>query len=415
MYNNRRVVITGLGTINPIGNNIKEYWDNLQKGKSGVRLAKNVDLSDYYVKIAGEIDLPDVSQYFRSKRDLKRLDRYIILGHVAGCQSIEDSGVEIQKAPERYGTLIGVGKAGLLSHWANIPRIYNDGMHSCPPYYIVSGIPNTGTAFLAKEWGLRGPSFTVSSACATSNHAIGLAVTLIKSGMADAMFVGGAEAIITRPAFAAFGNIMAISDRNDSPETASRPFDVDRNGFVISEGAGVLCIEELEHALKRDAHIYCEITGVGFSCDAYDMVAPHPEGRGASQSMEMALNSAQLNPEDIGLINCHGTSTPIGDKVESDAIIKSFGNYGTKVPAHSTKSMTGHMIGAAGAAEAIAAIMVYEKGVVHPSINIFNQDPEIRLNVVKEPMENKKINHILSNGFGFGGQNASIVLSRFRG
>jgi 3-oxoacyl-[acyl-carrier-protein] synthase II len=253
----------------------------------------------------------------------------------------------------------------------------------------------------------------VNSACSTGNYAIGIAVSLIKMGIADAMFTGGAEAAVNQPGLAAFDKIFALSNRNDSPETASRPFEKNRDGFVLGEGAGVLCLEELEHARKRGAHIYAEITGFGFSCDAHDLVAPDPEGRGSARAMQTALDSAGLNPGDIGLINCHATSTSLGDTAEGVAINKVFGSY--DVPAHSTKSMIGHLLGGASAVEAIADIMVLEEGVVHSTINLFEQDPQINLNVVHNTLEDGSINHIVSNSFGFGGQNAVVVLSRYTG
>jgi len=263
------------------------------------------------------------------------------------------------------------------------------------------------------EWNLQGPCFSVNSACATGNHALGVAASLIKMGMADAIFTGGAEAPIFPSGMAAFGNIMALSERNDSPETASRPFDKDRDGFVLSEGAGVLCLEELEHARRRGARIYAELSGYGFSSDAFDLVAPHPDSRGSAQAMTSALESAKLNVDQIDLINCHAASTLLGDLAESKAINSVFKDHAPGVPAHSTKSMTGHPLGAASAVEAIASILAIKEGVIHPTINQFEQDPRIMLNVVRNQPRDARVNHILSNGFGFGGENAAIALSRF--
>lgn len=392
-----------------------KFWGNLIKGRSGIRLAKSIDLSDFQIKIAGEIDLPDVTEYFKVKKMSRRLSRFIILGHVAGVQAIMDSGIDIERAPHRYGTLIGTGEAGLTTHYENIKTLISRGMQYVPPYYVSNVIPSTPSAYLAHEWNIQGPSFSVSSACATSNHAIGLGATLIKMGMVNAVFAGGSETQINRPAMAAFGKIMALSGRNDSPETASRPFDKDRDGFVMSEGAGVMCLEELEHANKRGAQIYGEVTGYGFSCDCYDLVAPHPEGRGAIAAIRTALEMARLNSNEIKLINCHATSTILGDVMECNVINKYFGEYGKKITVQSTKSMIGHLIGAAGAVEAIAAILALKKGIIHPTTNQFEQDPEINLNVVKETKEDHTVDHILSNAFGFGGQNASIVISKFTG
>jgi 3-oxoacyl-[acyl-carrier-protein] synthase II len=410
-----RVVITGLGTVNPIGNTVAEYWDNLAAGKSGVRLARNTDLSNFHVKIGAEVDLPDLSAYFPKKYMSKRLDRFIVFGHIAAVQALKDSELDTQVNPDRYGALIGTGDAGVGVQFNTISNVVKGGMETVSPFYVVGCIPNTASGYFAKEYNLQGPNFSVNSACATSNHAIGLAALMIKMGLADAIFTGGAEAVVNIMGFAGFGVIGALSERNDSPETASRPFDKSRDGFILGEGAGVLCLEELEHAKKRGAHIYGELTGFGFSCDAFDLVAPHPEGRGACAAMENALQSASLNKEQIDLINAHGTSTPLGDMSESRAINKVFGDQTGKVLVHSTKSMIGHLVGAGGGTEAIAVLMALEKGIVHPTINQFEQDPEIRLNIVRNRPLEKTIDHALSNSFGFGGQNATIVISRFKG
>lgn len=409
-----RVVITGLGTINPIGNTVAEYWENLIKGKSGVRRIRSFPINNYPMQIAGEIDLPDVTPYFKDRKMARRLDRYVVLSQIAATQAMRDSGLEVEKAPQRYGAVIGTGDGGVEARYTNTQRILQDGMQSTSPFFIL-GIPSTGSGFFALEWNLQGPSFSVNSACATSNHAFGVAAMLIKMGLADAVFTGGTEAPIFPSGVAAFGNIMALSERNDSPETASRPFDRDRDGFVLSEGAGVVCLEELEHAKRRGARVYAELTGFGFTCDAHDLVAPHPEARGAAQAIQNALDEAGLNPEQIDLVNCHATSTTLGDLAESVAINLALKEHGQKVPVHSTKSMTGHLLGAAGGVEALAAILAIEKGVVHPTINQFVPDPEIRLNVVRNQPLEAKVDHVVSNGFGFGGQNAALVLSRFKG
>ena len=407
-----RIVMTGIGTINPLGHDVNEFWESLIAGKSGVRLMRNVDVGDYPVRIAGEVDLPDVSPYFPVKKMAKRLDRYIILAHIAATQALRDSGLDVDAAPHRYGALIGTGDGGIEAHNINVEKIVTRGMQSTVPFFIINTIPNTGSGFFAQTWNLQGPSFSVNSACASSNHAFGTAAMMIKMGMADAMFVGGAEAAVNKSGISAFGNIYALSERNDSPQTASRPFDVDRDGFVLGEGAGIVCLEELEHAKKRGAHVYCELKGFGFSCDAHDLVAPHPEGRGAAQAMNICLDMAGINPEEIDLINAHATSTPIGDPTEYYAAKSVFGEYADRVPVHSTKSLTGHTLGAAGGVEAIAAILAIERGIVHPSLNVFNQDPVINFDIVKETKE-IKVRNVLSNGFGFGGQNAAVVLSRF--
>lgn len=408
-----RVVVTGLGTINPIGNTVLEYWEALKRGDSGVRRIQNVEIDNYNIQIAGEVNPPDATEYFKEKKMARRLDRYVVYGYIAGTQALRDSGLDIERRPDRYGTLIGTGDGGVDTNLANVERIVKTGMQTTSPFYIINSIPSTGSGFFAQTWNLQGPSFAVNSACATSNHAFGVASMMIKMGISDAVFAGGAEAPVNKSGLCAFGNIFALSERNDSPKTASRPFDKDRDGFVLGEGAGVLCLEELEHARQRGAKIYCELTGFGFSSDAHDLVAPHPDARGGAQAIRAALDSAGLKPEDIDLVNCHATSTPLGDTAEFKAVEQAFGSYAREVPVHSTKSMTGHLLGAAGGIEAIAAILAFEEGAIHETINQFEQDPEIGFNVVKNgPMETKA-DHILSNGFGFGGQNAAVVFSRF--
>lgn len=416
MNNERRIVITGIGTINPLGNTVREFWDNLKIGKSGIRKFKNIDLGDYEIEIGGEVDIPENHRdYFIAKKMIKRLDRYIVLTHIAAIQALRDSGLDIEPISTRVGALFGVGAGGIEAHVNNITRAERESLNAVSPFYLISCIPSTGTAFFCQEAGIRGPAFSVNSACASGNHSFGLASMFIKTGMADVMFAGGTEAAVNLAGISSFGNIQALSSRNDSPETASRPFDKGRDGFVMGEGSGILCLEELEHAKKRGAKIYGEITGYGFTSDAHDLVAPHPKADGAVRAINMALESAGLNHDQIGVINCHGTSTPLGDKIESIAINRAFGDLGSKIPAHSTKSMTGHMLGGTSAVEMIAEIMTLKENVIHLTANQFEDDPEINLNIVKETTENKNIDHILSNAFGFGGMNAVTILSRFKG
>jgi 3-oxoacyl-[acyl-carrier-protein] synthase II len=409
-----RVVITGLGTINPIGNSVREFWDNLRKGKSGVRRISTVDVADYHVKIAGEIDLPDVTPYGVTAKSLRRYDRYIILSQVAAWQAFHDAALDPQVSPGRYGVIIGTGDGGSTAHEVNAEKIHRGGLRSASPLYLVNCIPNTASGYVALLQGMQGVNFSISSACATGNHALGVAAQLIRMGMADAVLAGGTEACINKLGVASFGNIMALSERSDTPETASRPFDAGRDGFVLSEGSGVLCLEELEHARKRGARIYAELAGTGFSCDAHDLVAPHPEARGATMAMQTALADAGLSADRIDLLNAHATSTTIGDLSECRAIHNVFGDRATSIMVQATKSMTGHCIAGAGGIEAIAGIMAIAEGVVHPTINQFEPDPQIHLNIVVEPRE-AKVRHVLSNSFGFAGQNAAIVLSEFTG
>lgn len=410
-----RIVITGLGTINPIGNTVAEFWQNLLTGKSGVRLVRNPDIANFHVRIGGEVDLPDLAGYFKKQSMARRLDRYVVLCHIAASQAFRDSGINPELEPHRYGVLIGTGDAGVQTTYQTFNKIFKHGMEATSPFYVVGCIPNTGSAYFANEFNLQGPNFSINSACATSNHSIGMASLLIRMGFADVMFAGGAEAVVNVPGFAGFGVIRALSERNDSPETASRPFDKDRDGFVLSEGAGVICLEELEHAKKRGARIYGELTGVGFTCDAYDLVAPHPQGRGSCAVIEQCLANARIRKDQVGLINAHGTSTPLGDLAESNSIVKVFGELTHGILVHSTKSMTGHLIGAAGGVEAIAAILALERNVVHATTNQFTPDPDIKINVVRNTPLEVKVDHILSNSFGFGGQNAALLISRFNG
>jgi 3-oxoacyl-[acyl-carrier-protein] synthase II len=409
-----RVVITGIGTINPIGNTVEQFWDSLRHGRQGVRRIALMDVQEYHVKIAGEIDLPDVAEYGLTPKSLRRYDRYVLFGYIAATQALRDSGLDPSAAPHRYGAVIGSGDGGVAAHEANAQRIPRTGMRSVSPLYLINAIPNTASGYVAMMHNLQGVNFAISSACATGNHSIGIAAQLIRMGAADAILAGGAEAALNRLGLAAFGNIMALSERNDSPETASRPFDAERDGFVLSEGAGVLCLEELDHARKRGAHIYAEIKGAGFSCDAYDLVAPHPEARGGTLAMNAALADARLGADDIDLVNAHATSTPVGDLSEARAVHAVFGGRANKIMVHATKSMTGHCIAGSGAIEAIASILAIEESLVHPTINQFQRDEQIDLNVVKELRETP-IRNVLSNSFGFAGQNAALVLSKFSG
>lgn len=416
MSSHKRVVITGLGTINPLAGDVPAFWKALKAGRSAIREIRNVDLGDYHVRIGGEVDLPEnIRDYFKYPKMIRRLDRYILMGHIAGVQAFRDSGLNVEGIAGRCGAVLGTGAGGILAHQENIGRIHEGKMHEVSPFYLISAIPSTGTAFFVQDAGLKGPIFSVNSACATGNHAFGLSVMLIQCGMADVMFAGGSEAPVNAPGLSSFGNISALSTRCDEPERASRPFDADRDGFIMSEGAGVLCLEELEHAEARGAKIYGEISGFGFTSDAHDMVAPHPEAEGAVRAIHGALDMAGLGPEDINLVNAHGTSTPLGDRIESLALNTALGEHGGRVPVHSTKSMVGHLLGAAGAVEAIASLMVFEENLIHATANHERLDPDVHLNVVTKLTDGSGVNHILSNAFGFGGMNAVAVLSRYRG
>ncbi len=411
----KRVVITGLGTINPIANDVESYWEGLKAGRSGIRRIQHVNLDKYHIHIGGEVDFPDnLRSYFKQPKMIKRLDRNIIYAQVAGMQALRDSGITAEDMAFRCGVVIGTGSGGIRAHQINLDRVHDGNLYEVSPFYLISAIPSTATSYFAKEAGLKGPIFSINSACASGNHTFGVASMLIKAGMADIIFAGGTESAVNHPGIIAFGNISALSTRNDEPQKASRPFDVDRDGCVLGDGAGVLCLEELEHARSRGARIYGELTGYGFTSDASDLVAPHPEAEGSTRAIHSALEMAGLQTSDIGLINAHGTSTPIGDSLEALGIQKVFKERSSEIPVHSTKSMVGHLLGGASAVEAIAALMVFNENTVHATVNYDNPDPDINLNIVSENMDGSHIDHILSNAFGFGGMNACVVLSRYK-
>lgn len=407
----RTPLITGLGTINALGNNVAEFWSSLESGTSGVRRLRNIDVGDYPIAIGAEIDFPEPATVGLSKKELRRFDRYIMLAFVAAREAVADAGIADAPNKERIGVVIGTGEGGLGTHEKNIPLINEKGMQAAPPYYVVGCIPNTGAAFAAIKFGFKGPNFSVNSACASSNHAMGMAKFMLEGGLCDVCVVGGAEAVVTPVSIAAFGNIGALAPGwNDRPEQASRPFDRDRNGFVMGEGAGALILEAREHAEARGAKVYGALTGFGCSADAHDFVAPDPSSIGIQRAMTMAMEQAGVEPGDIGLINAHATATVAGDIAESRAVGALFGDHRPWV--QSTKSMTGHLIGAAGAVEAIAAILAFEKGIVHPTINCPNMDPEIDVRIAATATRDDGIRHVMSNGFGFGGQNATVIISR---
>ena len=410
-YGARTPVVTGIGTINALGNSVPEFWDNLIAGKAGFRRFQNIDVGDYAIQVGAEVDLPEPSSVGLAKKELRRFDRFIIHSFIAAREAIGDAGIGEAEDKERIGVLIATGDGGLGTHEKHIPAVYDRGMHTVPPYYVVSCIPNTGSAFVAIKFGFKGPNFSVSSACASSNHAMGMAKLMLEAGLCDTIVVGGAEAVATKVSIAAFGNIGALAPGwTENPSEASRPFDRDRNGFVMGEGAGALVLETRERAEARGAKMYAALTGFGCSADAYDFVAPDPSADGIKRSMQGAMEMAGVAPSDIGLVNAHATATVAGDIAESRAIAELFGAH--KPWVQSTKSMTGHIIGGTGAVEAVAALLAFEKNIVHPTINCPNMDPEIDVRITPVAAEDGSITHIVSNGFGFGGQNATVVLSR---
>ncbi len=405
----RKVVITGIGIVSPVGNSLKEFWDALLAGKSGISRITRFDTTNLTVKIAAEVKNFDPAKYF-TPRELRRMDRFTQYAMVAAIQAVEDSGIEF-KEPYRAGVIIGSGIGGIETWEAEHKKLL-ESPRRVSPLFIPMMIMNTASAMVAMRWGLRGPNFGVVSACATSNHSIGVAYHIIKHGDADVMLAGGTEAAVTPLSIAGFANMKALSTRNDEPEKASRPFDRDRDGFVVGEGAAVFVLEEYEHAKKRGAKIYCELAGYGANCDAYHLTAPEPSGEVAADVMLRALKDAGVSPDEVDYINAHGTSTPLNDKTETLAIKKAFGERAYKIPISSTKSMIGHLLGAAGACEAVATVMTIKENVIHPTINLENPDPECDLDYVpKEPRE-KEVKVAISNSFGFGGHNACLVFRK---
>lgn len=410
----RRVVITGLGTVNPLGLSVETFWKNLAQGKSGIVPLTHFDASTMGTRFGGQVPESDFLSSIKDQKMARRLDRAIVLATVAAQQAWKDSGLEDGKFDaEMAGCVIGTGMGGTTTFESETEVKKERGHKRVNPFLIPMTLCNTVSAYFAIEQGLKGPNFTVLSACASANHSMGDAYHIIKRGDADIMVTGGSEASMNEIIYAGFGNMKALSTRNDDPTTASRPFDKGRDGFVMAEGAAVLVFEDLEHAKARGARIYAEVAGFGQSCDAYHITAPCEDGEGGFRSMRNALKSAGLNPTDIDLVNAHGTSTPRGDAGETGAIKRCFGDHARKLMVHSTKSMIGHLLGAAGAVEAMADIQALTRGVIHPTINQFERDPECDLDYVPNEAREGKVNAVLSNSFGFGGHNATVILKRF--
>lgn len=411
----RRVVITGIGVVSPLGNDLQTFWANLIAGKSGIRRIEAFDTAEYDCKIGGEVVDYNAEQYFKVAKDARRTDRYVLLAMGASKMAWEQSGMgESGFDPDRVGAMVGSGIGGLAYLEQNHTNLITKSPKRVSPFTIPMMISNIGTGIVSMELGLCGPNMSIVTACATANNNIGEAWRIIKFGDADAFVAGGAEASILPMGLSGFGNMKALSTRNDEPERASRPFDVGRDGFVMGEGAGVVVIEELEHAKKRGANILCELVGYGVSADAHHLTAPHPEGTGASKCMNMALKHARLNPEQVDYVNAHGTSTGQGDICETLAIKKSFGDYAKDgLIVSSTKSMTGHLLGAAGGVELAACAMALQEGIVPPTINLEDQDPQCDLDYVPNTAREVPIKSAVSNSFGFGGHNASVVIKKF--
>lgn len=415
-WTERRVVITGLGVVTPLGNDLENFWQNLLNGQCGIDKITAFDTTVFDTKIAGEIRNFEAGAAFPSSKDARRADRYAQFGIYAGWLALKDSGADLTKLNgDEIGVIIGSGIGGLDTTTSQHKILLERGPGRLSPFMIPMLISNMASGLFSMYHNLRGPNFATCSACATANHAIGEAWHVIKMGEAQMMFAGGAEAAIVPIGIGGFCAMKAMSRRNDDPKTASRPFDVDRDGFVMGEGAGVLVLEELEHAQKRGAKIYCEIVGYGNTADAYHLTSPAPEGEGAARCMKMALRLGGLNTTDISYINAHGTSTPQGDICETQAIKTVFGDYAKKVAVSSTKGATGHMLGAAGAVEMSICALAIKNGIVPPTINIHNQDPQCDLDYVPGKAREMAVNAIINNSFGFGGHNASIAAKRFVG
>ncbi len=406
----RRVVVTGLGPVTPIGVGLGPFREALFGGKSGVRRITRFDPSALPVRIAAEVDL-DPGAYL-DRKELKRLDRFVQYALVAAELALRDSGLELSRLnPERVGTLVGTGIGGMET-WEAQARVFVErGPNRLSPFFIPMMIANMASAHIAMRYGFTGPSSTVVTACATGSDALGQAMRMIQGGEADVVLAGGTEASITPMAIGAFAVMRALSTRNEEPEKASRPFTRSRDGFVMGEGAGVLVLEEYEHARRRGARIYGELIGFGRSADAHHITEPHPEGLGAALAMERALKDAGVTPEQVGYINAHGTSTPIGDRAEVLAIKRVFGDHAKRLMVSSTKSMIGHLLGAAGGVEAIATLLALHEGLIPPTINLEDPDPELDLDFVPQTRE-ARVDYALSNSFAFGGHNAVLLFRR---
>jgi 3-oxoacyl-[acyl-carrier-protein] synthase II len=410
-----RVVVTGLGALTPIGNTTDEFWSGLVQGRCGIGPITKFDATGYPTQIAGEIRNFDPLKYVERK-EARRLDPYLQYAMACACMAVDDASLDTGAVDsERFGVLIGSGIGGITSLMDGEHTRLEKGFDRVSPFVIPMLIINMASGLVSMRFGAKGPNSSVVTACATGNHALGDAYRIIQRGEADVMIAGGAEAIIVPIAIAAFCAMKAMSTRNDEPERASRPFDAGRDGFVCSEGGGILTLESLEHAVRRGARIYAEIVGYGMSGDAHHMTAPDPEGDGAVRAMRAALRDAALTPAEVGYINAHGTSTQYNDKFETLAIKRVFGEYAARLAVSSTKSMTGHLLGAAGGIEAVACVLALHHGILPPTINYETPDPDCDLDYVPNQARKQDIDVALSNAFGFGGTNATLAFRKYRG
>ncbi len=408
----RRVVVTGLGIVSPVGSTIPSAWKNIVEGKSGIKPITSFDVSAYSTQFGGVVTDFDPKEYIPPK-DIKKMDKFIQYGVAAGMQAMQDSGIEVtDENADRFGVIVSSGIGGVHTIEKANELVNKSGPRRISPFYVPSSIINMVSGNLSIKYGLKGPNVAVVSACATATHSIGMGARMIQYGDADAMLVGGAEMAISPTGLGGFAAAKALSSRNDDPEGASRPWDKDRDGFVLSEGAGVVVLEEYEAAKKRGATIYAELTGFGSNGDAYHMTQPSKDGSGARKCMELTVKDAGLNPEDVDYINAHGTSTPAGDIAETNAIKLAFGDHSKKVAVSSTKSMTGHLLGAAGGIEAIFSILSIRDQIISPTINLINPSEGCDLDYVPHTAREARVNHALSNSFGFGGTNGSLLFSK---
>ncbi len=413
MNGRRRVVVTGIGAVTPIGLNAKEFWANLVAGKSGAATITYFDPSPYDTHFACELKGFKATD-FLDRKTAQRMDPFAQYAMVATDEAVADSGIPLKDLdPDRIGVVYGSGIGGMITYHNQFTNYMQGGPRRISPFFIPMLIPDIAAGYISMKYNLKGPIYATVSACATSNHAIGDACRLIQYGDADAMICGGSEAPITPMGLGGFNSMKALSTRNDAPEKASRPFDAQRDGFVMGEGGATLVLEELEMALQRGAKIYAELVGIGYTADAYHITAPPDGGEGAVRSMKRALKDAGIAPEAIDYINVHGTSTPLGDIAETLAIKATFGEHAKKVSISSTKSMTGHLLGAAGAIEAIASIMACYTNMIPPTINLEYPDPQCDLNYTPNVAVERTVHYALSNTFGFGGKNATLIVKKF--
>lgn len=414
----KRVVVTGIGTINPLGTNVQEYFKNLNDGVGGATLITRFDTSLFKTKFACEIQGYEPEKFGFDRKEARKLDRFCQYAIIAADQAIADSGMDLDKIDkDRVGVVVGSGIGGIetltqeiigFSEGGNVPRF--------SPFLIPKMIPDMASGYISIKYGFMGPNYATVSACASSSHAMSNAFDIVRLGKSDIVITGGAEAGITIPSVGGFNSAQALSTNNENYKTASRPFDKNRDGFVLGEGAGILVFEEYEHAVARGAKIYAEVAGYGMTADAHHITAPHPEGHGATQSMKLALEEAGVKPEEVDYINVHGTSTPLGDIAELKAIKSVFGESVYNVNISSTKSMTGHLLGAAGAVEILACIDAMQNGIIPPTINFETEDPEIdyKMNLTLNKAQKREVNVAMSNTFGFGGHNSTLVLKKIK-